>query len=327
MPEPDLARASWDLERPLELRPTLGRLRGGSTPTRRLWPDRARWAGRWPSGVAALAMRVVDGALDDGVLVAVAAGPGAQEAIDGVPELVGLGDDHGALLEADPPALARLARRRAGYRMGATGDLTGALLPAVLGQRVTAGEAHGAWTRMCWAYGEPAPTHPLLDELVRPAGERDDTAVSDALLVPPSPRVLATLSSHELHRFGVERSRGDLLIGLARRSSSLDALIAHSPAEVRRRLCTLPGVGPWTASIATRVAMGDPDAVLLGDLHAPSTVAWALAGEQRADDARMLELLEPYPGNRARVQQLIKLDGISAPRRHHRYRPLPIARM
>ena len=140
--------------------------------------------------------------------------------------------------------------------------------------------------------------------------------------------MIANLTAHELHGFGVERSRGDLLIGLARRAPSLDALVGrHTPAEVRRRLCTLPGLGPWTTSIATRVAMGDPDAVLLGDLHAPSTVAWALAGEQRGDDARMLELLAPYAGHRARVQQLIALAGIRAPRRHHRYRPLPIARM
>ena len=307
-------RGTWALARPLDLRATLGRLRGGSTPTRRLWPDRARWAGRWPSGVATLALRVADGAL-----IAVAAGPGAAEAIALVPTLVGLDDDHRPLVDARPPALARLARRSAGYRMGATGDLTGALLPAVLGQRVTAGEAHGAWTRMCWAYGEAAPSHPHLDRLIPDP---------DRLVVPPKPSVIATLTAHELHGFGVERSRGDLMIGLARRASSLDQLVTRHPAaEVRRRLCTITGLGPWTVSIATRVAMGDPDAVLLGDLHLPSTVAWALAGEQRADDQRMLELLAPYAGQRARVQQLIKLAGIRAPRRHHRYQPLPIARM
>lgn len=313
MPSPAAERAAWDLARPLDLRSTLGRLRSGSTPTRRLWADRARWTGRWSSGVATLALRVGDGGL-----VAVAAGPGAGQAIAEVPMLVGLDDDHRALVDAAPPALARLARGRVGYRMGATGDLIGALFPAVLGQRVTAGEAHGAWADMCRTYGEAAPSHPLLDE-ISPDDER--------LVLPPEPAVIAALSAHEMHRFGVERSRGDLMIGLARRAASLNALVVHPPAEVRRRLCTLPGLGPWTTSIATRVAMGDPDAVLLGDLHAPSSVAWALAGEQKADDARMLELLAPYAGQRARVQQLIKLAAIRAPRRHHRYRPLPIARM
>jgi hypothetical protein len=43
-------------------------------------------------------------------------------------------------------------------------------------------------------------------------------------------------------------------------------------------------------------------------------VSWALAGEPRADDARMLELLEPYRGHRGRVIRLIVSAGITAPR-------------
>ena len=52
----------------------------------------------------------------------------------------------------------------------------------------------------------------------------------------------------------------------------------------------------------------------VGDFHLPNLVAWALAGEPRADDARMLELLEPYRGQRARVIRLLELSGIRAPR-------------
>ena len=63
-----------------------------------------------------------------------------------------------------------------------------------------------------------------------------------------------------------------------------------------------------------RVAWGDPDAISVGDYHLPNLVAFALAGEPRADDARMLELLEPYRGQRGRVQRLLELSGISAPR-------------
>ena len=56
-------------------------------------------------------------------------------------------------------------------------------------------------------------------------------------------------------------------------------------------------------------------------------MAWALAGEPRADDARMLELLEPYRGQRGRVQRLLEVGRIdaaalraadgAAPHRHH----------
>ena len=58
-------------------------------------------------------------------------------------------------------------------------------------------------------------------------------------------------------------------------------------------------------------ALGDDDAVSVGDFHIPNLVAWALAGEPRADDARMLELLEPYRGRRALVIRLLELSGLA----------------
>jgi 3-methyladenine DNA glycosylase/8-oxoguanine DNA glycosylase len=61
-------------------------------------------------------------------------------------------------------------------------------------------------------------------------------------------------------------------------------------------------------------AYGDRDAVLVGDFHLPNLVAWALAGEARAEDTRMLELLEPYRPYRRRAQVLLKRSGIHAPR-------------
>jgi 3-methyladenine DNA glycosylase/8-oxoguanine DNA glycosylase len=83
----------------------------------------------------------------------------------------------------------------------------------------------------------------------------------------------------------------------------------------------VPGIGPWTVAEVTRVAFGDPDAVSVGDYHIPSVVAWALAGERRADDARMLELLEPYRGQRGRVQRLLEVSGIFPPRHGPRMAP------
>jgi hypothetical protein len=54
--------------------------------------------------------------------------------------------------------------------------------------------------------------------------------------------------------------------------------------------------------------------VPLGDYHIPNAVTWALAGEPRGDDARMLELLEPYTGQRGRVIRLLMSGGRGAPR-------------
>jgi hypothetical protein len=44
-------------------------------------------------------------------------------------------------------------------------------------------------------------------------------------------------------------------------------------------------------------------------------VAYALAGEERADDARMLELLEPYAGHRHRACLLLAHAAPMPPRR------------
>ena len=94
--------------------------------------------------------------------------------------------------------------------------------------------------------------------------------------------------------------------------------------ELRRRLLTIPGVGPWTAAEVAVVALGDPDAVSVGDYHLPHAVTWTLAGEPRGDDARMLELLAPFAGHRGRVVRLIEAGGMTAPRRGPR---MPLRRI
>ena len=75
-------------------------------------------------------------------------------------------------------------------------------------------------------------------------------------------------------------------------------------------------MGAWTAAEVMKVALGDPDAVSVGDYNLPNQVAWVLAGEPRADDERMFALLEPYRGQRARAIRLIEFG-----RRPPRYGP------
>jgi 3-methyladenine DNA glycosylase/8-oxoguanine DNA glycosylase len=62
------------------------------------------------------------------------------------------------------------------------------------------------------------------------------------------------------------------------------------------------------------VALGDADAVSVGDYHLPHLTSWALAGEARGSDERMLELLEPYRGHRGRVLRLLTVSGLVVPR-------------
>jgi 3-methyladenine DNA glycosylase/8-oxoguanine DNA glycosylase len=95
-----------------------------------------------------------------------------------------------------------------------------------------------------------------------------------------------------------------------------DRLQRESDVErLIRRLCRLPGIGVWTETTVRHVAFGDPDAVILGDWHVGRNVCFALSGEMYGDDRRMLELLEPYAGQRGRVMRLIGAAGIGHPRR------------
>ena len=96
--------------------------------------------------------------------------------------------------------------------------------------------------------------------------------------------------------------------------SRMKGLEQREPDHVAARLQRIRGIGPWTAAMVTATALGHADAVPVGDYHLPNTVAWHLAGEERGDDARMLELLEPYAGHRWRVLRLAKTAG-SAPKR------------
>jgi 3-methyladenine DNA glycosylase/8-oxoguanine DNA glycosylase len=86
-------------------------------------------------------------------------------------------------------------------------------------------------------------------------------------------------------------------------------------------------MGPWSAAEIARVALGDADAVSIGDYHLPHQVSWALAGEPRGSDERMLELLEPYRGHRCRVLRLLFAAGIEAPRYGPRLPLQDVARM
>jgi len=81
-------------------------------------------------------------------------------------------------------------------------------------------------------------------------------------------------------------------------------------------------VGAWTAAEVRQRAHGDPDAVSVGDVHLAGQVVYALTGAVDGDDARMLELLEPYAGHRYRAVRMVELSGVARPRRGPRYAPL-----
>jgi 3-methyladenine DNA glycosylase/8-oxoguanine DNA glycosylase len=249
------------------------------------------WATRTPAGPATLTLRPAAGEL-----VAEGYGPGAHWVVERADAVAGLRDDLTGFAEvaAAHPLVARLAREHHGLRMPATGLLFPRVLRAVFEQKVTGKEAYRAYAATVRHFREPAPG-PL-----------------QPLLLPPEAAAVAATPYWVFHRFGVEQRRADTLCRAAAVADRLER--CADAAEATRRLTAIPGIGPWTAAEVVRVAYGDPDAVSVGDYHIPNTVAWALAGEPRGDDARMLALLAPFRGHRGRVCLLLAAAGIHAPR-------------
>lgn len=280
---------SWPLEAPLDLPETLRfSLPGVGTSTRR-GARQGVYAHDTAAGPATVSLRV-----SSGRLIAESVGPGAELALDAVPRTVGL-DDEPTVFSAPDGPLRELHLKNLGLRLGSTGRVFDALLPTILGQRVTTDEAERSYRRLIRAFGQPAP------------GDPD-------LRLPPAATALAPLAYEDLHGHGIERSRAQVVIEAARRAQRLEEIVAMDKDSAVRRLQAIRGIGPWTAGMVMGAAWGDRDALPRGDFHIPNTVSWLLAGESRGTDDRMEELLEPYRPYRRRAMILAKLSGMHAPR-------------
>ena len=297
--------ARFDAPEPIDLRLSMEVLRHGpGDPTIRFGRDGVWLARRTGAGPACLRIWIEPG---EAAVRAQAWGTGAAPALDAVPGLAGLLDEPSRLVPLHP-LVRDLQRRFGGLRLPRTGQLLAALIPAVTEQKVTAGEAHGSYAALVRRLGERAPG-PL------------------PLRLPPTGASLATLPYFEFHPMGLERRRAELVTRIARLESRIEGFMGLGPATAPLRLREIPGIGPWTAAEACRVAFGDPDAISLGDAHLPDLVAWALAREPSGDDARMLELLAPYPGQRGRVVRLLEVSRIAIPRFGPRFAPRHIERI
>jgi 3-methyladenine DNA glycosylase/8-oxoguanine DNA glycosylase len=307
---PDAER-SVPVDAPLDLRRTLGiHSHGAGDPTLRFEASGSAWrTSRTPDGPVTLLVE-----LRDGSARARAWGLGAAWALARLEALLGLDDDPGALVPRHH-AVSAAVRKARGLRIGRSGAVIEALLPAILEQKVTGAEASRTYRGLIARYGEPAPG-------------------GFGLWLQPDPGILASLAYHAFHPLGLERRRAELIRAVCREAARLERLGeaaagpgADEPARAAAyaALRSFAGIGPWTAAEVGIRAFGDPDAVSVGDFHIPNMVAWALAGEPRGTDERMLELLEPYRGQRGRVVRLLELAGTKAPRYGPRLAPRRIA--
>lgn len=161
-------------------------------------------------------------------------------------------------VDADPRAIAQTLRRDArlkpllrrwpGQRVPGAWDGFEIAVRAVLGQQVSVAAARTLAVRVVQQYGHPYA-----------AGE----VGLDALFPAPDALVDAPLEA-----LGITRARAATIRALARacNDGSIGFGIEQSRADFVTRLCTLPGIGAWTAEYVAMRALSQPDAFPAADL-------------------------------------------------------------
>lgn len=220
----------------------------------------------------------------------------AERALADAGAWAGLGERAGGFadLVAAHPVLRALQRRLGTPRLSRVPRLGEAFGRAVLGQLVQSLEARRSTAQVAVMAGEEA---------------------AGGLWCWPTAARIGATPAWALRRCGVSLRGARALHAAAVADQRLAEGVGDWPA-LDARLRALSGVGVWT-SAETRLALGDPDAVSVGDYHLPALIGTVLGGgpvdAPRASwtDAGMLALLAPYAGQRGRVIRLV-VAGVAA---------------
>jgi len=294
----------WDPGGPLHLGQTLGVLaRGAGDPVVRvLAPDLVWVVARTPAGpVSACFSRTGPGGPLHRPVRVRAWGPGAAAFLAEAPRWAGAEDSWERFEASDafralPHPLRAARHHHPGLRLPSTGRVLDRAVVSVLEQRVTVREAVAAHRLLVRRHGEPAPG---------PA--------PDGMRVPPTAEAWRAVPVWEWHRAGVDGARAATVRRLAERAPALERLGgAPLDAQLHRALRSVPGLGPWTVAEIVQCTHGDPDSVSVFDFHLASSVCWFF-DRRTGDDRRMLELLEPWRGDRQRVVRLLRASGFRKP--------------
>jgi AraC family transcriptional regulator, regulatory protein of adaptative response / DNA-3-methyladenine glycosylase II len=160
----------------------------------------------------------------------------------------------------------------AGLRLPGSIDAFELAVRAVLGQQVTVAAARTLARRLVERFG---------GEIATPWPDVDRTF--------PAPADLAHVAIERIAELGIIRSRAGAIQALASHWDELVPLLAPgaSPEALVERLCSLPGIGPWTAHYIAMRALGWPDAFPPGDVAALKAMRQLFdVGSARAAEAR-----------------------------------------
>lgn len=286
----------WQPAFPVNARLTLSSLRRGhGDPTYRTEPDGTVWRTAL-TATGPVTYRIRQQRLDD--LHIEAWGPGAVELVDGIQGELG-GGDHPEWFRPEHPLLREAQRGLVGLRVPATRRVFEAVVPAVIEQRVVGLDAFAGWNRLVRIHGTPAPT--------------TGRAAATGMMVPPSPEAWQQIPSWDWRQAGIDHQRSRTVILAARRAARLDQSASDSQAAYRL-MAAIPGVGPWTAAQVGHRALGDADALPVGDYHLARMTGVALLGHPLEED-EVEEFYEQWRPHRYRVIRLLELTPGAAPRR------------
>ncbi|MHA7277846.1 DNA-3-methyladenine glycosylase family protein [Arthrobacter sp. Hz1] len=293
----------WEPQGPYNLAGTIGSLQCGAFDPAFVHHQGGAWlAFRNDHGATTLRLEQ-RGALGTARVHALAWGPGARAAIDAAPTLLGDADDWSHF---DSPhflaALPELARKgrylNPGLRLPSTGRMLDAVVRVIIEQKVTGIEAKRAWRWLLTRHGDAAPAAP---------------GAPPGLRLPPTAAQWRRVPSWDWHRAGVDAHRSDTIMKAVAMATGLERLAGvPSSGRVTAALCSVPGIGAWTAAEVLQRTHGCPDSISVGDYHLAAYVGAALTG-RRTDDAGMLELLAPWSGNRQRIVRMLYASGFRKP--------------
>jgi 3-methyladenine DNA glycosylase/8-oxoguanine DNA glycosylase len=201
-------------------------------------------------------------------------------------------DDRYADFSTEDSGILRLHSMLPGLRLPRVPWLYDMTCSAILQQRVRWVDAAREWRRITNRWGAAAPL---------------------GLRAFPPAEVMAAVPRFELERMGIDAKRAAALLRFAKELRFVRFRAGMDFTALRQLLLRVPGIGPWTAESVLGYGAGDVDAAIPGDLHLPRVVCYALAGEFRGTDERMMELLEPFRGHRFRIIRLLYAAGLDVP--------------